>query len=506
MGTPEISGALPRPDARPQPSPPALEVELVRGLSLVDATMIVVGSMIGSGIFIVSADVARHVNSPGLLLLTWIVTGIMTLIGGLSYGELAAAMPNAGGQYVYLREALGPLWGFLYGWALFWVIQTGLIAAVAVAFAKFFGVFVPWISETNVLFEIGRLPFTTRVVHLTSQNLVALLSILFLTGVNCFGVRIGAVIQDFFTFTKTGAIALLILLGCIFLRNPAAVRANFGEFWAGADFSFHTVALIAVAMVGPLFASDAWNTVTFTAAEVKEPRRNVPLSLALGTGLVTLLYVLCNVAYLSLLPLQGHASGQTVIQRGIQYAVEDRVGAAAGQVLFGEPGLLIMAAAIMISTFGCNNGLILAGARVYYAMARDKLFFGRLGRLSPRYHSPNVALLAQGIWASGLTLLGVYLELLDYLIPAVLVFYILTVFGLFVLRRKRPEMERPYKAFGYPLLPAIYIVLALITCGIIVADKPGHARWGLVIVALGIPAYLYWHRRPRGRGAPSAGA
>jgi APA family basic amino acid/polyamine antiporter len=470
-------------------------VELVRALGLMDATTIVIGSMIGSGIFIVSADIARQVVSPAGLLLVWLVSGILTMIGALSYGELAAAMPNAGGQYVYLRESLGPMWGFLYGWALFLVIQTGTVAAVAIAFAKFAGVFLPFISSTNVLLHMGWLPFLNRPMDLTTQNLLAILSILGLTWVNMRGLRMGALVQNIFTFLKTAALAGLILLGFILGKNATAVEANFANFWHGVGFSGTTIRLIAVAMVGALFASDAWNNVTFTAGEVRDPSRNLPRSLALGTGIVCLLYLLANVSYLVMLPLQGSVAGTAVFERGIQYAAEDRVGAAAGQVIFGPVGLFVMAGAILISTFGCNNGLILAGARVYYAMARDGLFFRRLADLNPKYHTPNAALALQCVWACLLTLSGTYSQLLDYIIFTVLLFYILTIAGLFVLRRRRPEMERPYRAWGYPLLPLLYIGMAILIEVLLLRYKPLYTWPGLIFVVLGVPVYLLWHRK-----------
>lgn len=483
-----------------------VRVELVKGLGLLDATMIVMGSMIGSGIFIVSADIARQVGSPGLLLTVWVVTGVLTVMGALSYGELAAAMPQAGGQYVFLREAFGPLSGFLYGWAMFVVIQTGTIAAVAVGFAKFLGVFVPWIAESNVLLRLGHIPFTDRALLLTTQNLVAIASILLLTGVNCRGLRVGALVQDLFTITKTAALLGLIVLGGFLMRNANAWLGNFSDFWRGANWSLPTAQLVGVAMVGSLFASDAWNNVTFTAAEVHHPQRNLPLAMALGTGAVSLLYVLANFAYLAVLPLEG-----------IQHAVEDRVGSAAGQAVFGSAGLYVMASAIMISTFGCNNGLILAGARIYYAMAKDGLFFRRASVLNPRFHTPNAALVAQGIWTSVLTLGGTYGQLLDYIMFSVLVFYVITIAGLFVLRWQRPGMERPYKAWGYPVVPFAYMVLVAYVALVIFLNKPagalgwrrlveGDAARGLLLVLLGIPVYFIWRLIQRRNPAGSVSA
>ncbi len=473
------------------------KVELVRGLGLLDATMLVMGSMIGSGIFIVSADVARQVSSPGGLILTWVLTAFLTIVGALAYGEMAAMMPQAGGMYVFLREAYSPLWGFLYGWGTFLVAGSATIAAVAIGFGKFTGVFFPWFSSTNWIWEIGKIgPYR---VGLHTQNLLAILSIAVLTWINMRGVRAGAVVQNLFTFAKTAGVLGLVALGLTVGRNPAAVEANFTGFWRNLDWGPHTWTLLAAAMVGPLFAAFAWENVTFTAAETRNPRRNVPLSLFLGTGAVMVLYVLSNLAYLSTLPLEGSPEGGDVLARGIQYAAEDRVGAAAGQVIFGPLGAYLMAAAIMISTFGCNNGLILSYARVYYAMARDGLFFSRLGRLHPTTHSPNAALVLQGIWAGLLTLTGTYSDLLDFVIFVVLLFYVLTITGLFVLRVKRPEVERPYRAVGYPVLPAVYLGLSIFIEVSILLYKPRYTWPGLILVALGIPAYFLWRRRT---GAP----
>jgi len=446
---------------------------LIKGLGLLDATTLVMGSMIGSGVFIVAADISRQVQSPGLMIVTWVVTAILTLTAALSYGELAAAMPQAGGQYVYLREAFGPLSGFLYGWTLFLVIQTGTLAAVAVAFAKFAGVFFPWISTEN------RLLWTFN-----TQQLVAIVLIVFLTAVNTRGIRAGAVVQNVFTFAKTGA--LLGLIGLAFLagRNPQALERNFSDFWQNADWSFYTIRLVGVAMVGALFSSDAWNNVTFTAGEVRNPKRNLPLSLALGVLLVSILYLACNFAYLAVLPLEA-----------IQSAPEDRVATAAASVILGPVAVQVMAAAIMVSTFGCLNGMILAGARVYYAMALDGLFFRQVGVLDPKRHTPVRSLAVQCVWACLLTLTGRYGDLLDYVIFAVLLFYMLTIAGLVVLRRTRPEMERPYRAIGYPALPALYIAAAGLIEVLLLLYKPAYTWPGLIIVLLGIPVYFAWRKR-----------
>ncbi len=495
------------------------ESEFVKGLGLTSATTLVMGSMIGSGIFIVSAEIARLVDSPALLLAAWLLTGFLTITGALAYGELAAMMPHAGGQYVYLREALGPIWGFLYGWTLFLVIQTGTIAAVGIAFGKFLGIFFPSVSSTHWLIHIAHVPpiplgpmvLGNMDVGLNTQNLAAIVIVVFLSVLNIFGVRTGAAVQNVFTFAKTAALLGLVLLGIFVGRNAQALAANFGaNFWRNAGWnSFHAVqvgvggpialvgafTIIAVAQVGSLFSSDAWNNITFTAAEVKNPKRNLPLALALGTGAVTLLYVLANVVYLSVLPLQGNPHGATILSRGIQYASEERVATAVIQQIFGPSGAAIMAVAILISTFGCNNGLILAGARVYYAMAKDGLFFRGAGRLHPKYHTPTRSLAMQCIWTCILCISGSYGQLLDYIIFAVLVFYILTIAGLFVLRVQRPDEPRPYRAMGYPVLPAMYILIATFIDVVLLRYKPQYTWPGLIIVLLGIPVYFLWSRR-----------
>jgi APA family basic amino acid/polyamine antiporter len=446
---------------------------LVKGLGLLDATTLVMGSMIGSGIFIVSADIARQVQSPGLMIMTWVVTAVMTIIAALSYGELAAMMPQAGGQYVYLREAFGPLFGFLYGWTLFLVIQTGTIAAVAVAFAKFTGVFFPAISETNRV-----LP------SVSTQQLLAIAVLVLLTIVNTRGVRTGALVQNIFTFAKVAALLGLIAFGFLAGRNPEAVARNFGDFWGDADWTLTTIRLVGVAMVGALFSADAWNNVTFTAGEMRNPRRTLPLSLAIGVGVVSALYIASNFVYLIALPLES-----------IQTAPADRVATAVVSQMFGPVGVQLMAAAIMVSTFGCLNGMILAGARVYYAMALDGLFFRRVGTLDPRHHTPVMSLAVQCVWACLLTLTGRYGDLLDYVIFAVLLFYILTIAGVFVLRRTRPDAERPYRAVGYPVLPALYIVLAGVIEVLLLLYKPSYTWPGLIIVLLGLPVYWLWRRK-----------
>jgi len=490
--------------------------ELVKGLGLTSATMLVMGSMIGSGIFIVSAEIAREVNSPALLIGAWLVTGFMTIVGALSYGELAAMMPRAGGQYVYLREALGPLWGFLYGWTLFLVIQTGTIAAVGVAFGKFLGVFFPSISSTHWIVHFWKVPQITlgpmvlgnMDVGLNTQNLVAILLVVALSVINIFGIKTGAIIQNIFTFAKVSALFGLVLLGIFIGRNAHALAANFqGNFWRNAGFgSMHeigggvlvsTLTVLAVAQVGSLFSADAWNNVTFTAGEVKNPSRNLPLSLAMGTGVVIALYIAWNFIYLNVLPLDGIRNGATVLERGIKYATEDRVATAVLTQMFGAAGGLLMAVAIMLSGFGCNNGLILAGARVYYAMAKDGLFFRSVAKLHPTYKTPVTSLMVQMAWTCVLCVSGSYGQLLDYIIFAVLVFYILTILGLFVLRRSRPTALRPYRAIGYPILPAIYIVMAVFIDVVLLRYKPQYTWPGLIIVLLGIPVYYAWSRSAR---------
>jgi basic amino acid/polyamine antiporter, APA family len=494
--------------------------QFVQGMGLFSATAIVMGSMIGSGIFIVSAEMSRGLGSPALLIAAWLVTALMTMIGALSYGELAAMMPKAGGQYVYLREALGPLWGFLYGWTLFLVIQTGTIAAVGVAFGKFLGVFFPSVSASNWIWHIGHVPpwhvgpmvLGNMEIGLNTANLAAIVVITLLTLLNTMGVRMGSAVQNVFTSAKVLALAAVVLVGLV-AKNATAIAANFGSgwhnFWAGAGWgTLHAVqvgvggptvyvgllAMVAAVQVGSLFSSDSWNNVTFTAGEIRDPKRNIPLSLVIGTGVVLLLYVLCNFVYLSVLPLAGDPAATTIVGRGIQFASEDRVATAVMEQAFAGSGAKLMAAVILISTFGCLNGLLMAGARVYYAMSRDGLFFQSVGRLSERSKTPVNSLWVQWAWTCLLCLSGSYNQLLDYVIFAVLVFYILTITGLFVLRRTRPNVSRPYRAFGYPVLPALYIVMALWICVVLLRYKPQYTWPGLMIVLLGIPVYLVWTR------------
>lgn len=484
------------------------------------------GSMIGSGIFIVNSDIARQTDSPALYLGAWVVTAVLTIIAALSYGELAAMMPKAGGQYVYLRESLGPVWGFLYGWTLFLVIQTGTIAAVCVAFGKFLGVFYPSISTTHWLWHIAHVPaiplgpmvLGNMDIGLNTANLTGIVIVFLLAFVNIFGVRLGSMIQNVFTSAKALSLALLVILGLTIGRNAVAWDANFGphwsKFWENAGWhSLHPVqvgvggptvwvnllVILAVVQVGSLFSSDAWNNITFTAGEVKNPKRNIPLSLVMGTGFVLTVYFLASLAYILVLPMHGDPHGATVMARGVQHATEDRIGTAALQQIFHHGGAQIMAAAILISTFGCANGLSLAGARVYYAMSKDGLFFQSVGKLHKKYNTPVAALVVQAVWTALLCLSGSYSQLLDYIMFAVILFYILTIFGLFVLRVKWPDAPRPYKALGYPVLPALYIVMAGWVCVVLLRYKPQYTWPGLVLVLLGIPVYFVWSRRSPGQ-------
>jgi len=486
----------------------------IRELGLFDSTMIVAGSMIGSGIFIVSAEIARQVGSAGWLLLAWMVTGLLTIAAALSYGELAAMMPRAGGQYVYLREAFSPLWGFLYGWTLFLVIQTGTIAAVAVGFSRFLGVLIPMISPTSWI--VSPIDISDRyAISLSVQQLVAILSLVFLTLLNMHGIHWGKITQNIFTFTKTLALIALILLGIFLGRNSNALSANFADPWTphnvvtirpdlphmeaitAAAGVFGLFVAFCVAQVGSLFSADAWNNITFAAGEVKNPHRNIPLSLAAGTLLVIGLYVLANMAYLWTLPLHD-----------IQNAPDDRVATVALQAMMGPAGATIMAFAIVFCTLGCNNGLILTGARVYYAMARDGLFFRRAGCLNSR-SVPAGGLVMQCIWASFLVLArtrnldsagrpqygNLYSNLLSYVVFAVLIFYVLTIAGIFVLRRKCPNAERPYRAFGYPVIPILYILAASTIAIVLLIYQTATAWPGLVIVMTGVPVYFAWRKR-----------
>jgi len=480
-----------------------VETGFRRELGLFDSTMVVAGSMIGSGIYIVSAAMSRELGSPGWLLIAWIITGILTITAALSYGELAAMMPHAGGQYVYLREAYSPLWGFLYGWTLFTVIQTGTIAAVGVAFGRFLGILLPWVAEDNYLVPPIHLS-TGYAVSLSTAQLIAIVLIAFLTWTNTRGIKYGKVIQNTFTVTKTGALIALIAAGVLIGRNATALSANFGDLWTPRGFepiapgvsaltAFGIFVALCVAQTGSLFSADAWNNITFTAGEVKNPRRDIPLSLAFGTILVISLYLLANVAYLLTLPLEA-----------IQHAPADRVATATVNAIAPGLGGTIMAIAILISTFGCNNGLILAGARAYYAMACDGLFFRRAATLNEA-RVPAWGLVLQCVWAAVLVIPrtydpstgqygNLYGNLLDYIISAALLFYILTIAAVFRLRSTRPDVPRPYRTFGYPIIPALYIVAAAVILVVLLVYRPATTWPGFVIVLLGIPFFAFLRR------------
>jgi basic amino acid/polyamine antiporter, APA family len=447
-----------------------------QSLTLMDATMIVAGSMIGSGIFIVSADITRNVGSAGWLIAVWLITGFMTITAAVSYGELSGMYPKAGGQYVYLKEAFNPLAAFLYGWSFFAVIQTATIAAVGVAFAKFLAYLVPSVSEDLVAFDLGFL-------KISPAQLVAIVLILLLTYINTRGIKSGKLIQTTFTVTKLASLFGLILFGFIMFKGDVW-EANWSDGWnlhnLGSTESLPIAAAlgaIAAAMVGSIFSSDAWNNVTFIAGEIKNPQRNIGLALFLGTLIVTIIYVSTNIMYTAVLPLDEIAS-----------ADKDRVAVAASNVIFGNVGTIIIALMIMVSTFGCNNGLILAGARVYYTMAKDGLFFKPAGELN-KYSVPQWALWVQGIIACLWSMSGKYGQLLDMISFVVVIFYVMTIIGIFILRRKRPDVPRPYKAFGYPFLPAIYILMGISFCILLIIYKPQFTWPGLIITLTGIPLY-----------------
>jgi basic amino acid/polyamine antiporter, APA family len=477
--------------------------ELTRGLGLFDSTMIVAGSMIGTGIFIVASDMSRLLGSPGWLLASWLITGVLTLTAALSYGELAAMMPHAGGQYVYLREALSPLWGFLYGWTLFLVIQSGTIAAVGVGFSRYLGILWSPISENHYL--ISPIHIGSRyAISLSTAQLVGLLVIGLLAWTNTHGIRYGKSIQNVFTCAKIGALLGVIGFGLILGWHWDAVRAHFAQAWTptgnvdivsglSASTGYGLFVAMCVAQVGSLFAADAWNNITFTAGEVREPRRNVPLSLAFGTMIVIGLYLLANFAYLVVLPIDQ-----------VQHAASDRVAGAMLEAIFPRIGGALMAIAIMISAFGCINGMVLTGARAYYAMARDGLFFRSAAKVN-QAHVPGIALAMQGAWAMVLVLLrtydpatgvygNLYSNLLDYVVSAALIFYILTIASVFVLRRRRPDAERPYRAFGYPVVPVLYIAGAAVILTMLFIYRPSTTIPGLVIVLTGVPVYAAFRR------------
>lgn len=473
-----------------------------REIRLYDAVMLVSGSMIGSGIFVVSADVARQTGSAGWLLGSWLLAGLLTMAGALCYGELTAMFPHAGGQYVFLQKAYNRLLAFLYGWSFFAVIQTGTIAAVAVAFAKYTGVLFPkLINDSDTIFQLGDTSF-----KLTSQRVLAMLSIILLTWANTRGVKQGKIIQNVFSSTKLVAIALLIVLGFTLGANTDVISANFSEIFTASKSAvidnqliitslsaFGIILALGVTQVGTLFSSDAWNGLTFAGDEVVEPQKTIPRGLAIGTIVVTVLYLLMNVAYLCILPLKGDPNAADVMGKGIQFASEDRVAAAAATVIGGANFTIFVAVLIMISTFGCNNGLILSGARVYYTMAKDGLFFKSFGKLNEN-GVPQNALWWQGFWACFLCLTGKYGDLLDYLMGVVILFYAFTIYGIFILRKKMPDAERPIKAPLYPVIPMLYVIIALVLVVILIKEKPQFTYPGLGIVAIGIPVY-YWFNR-----------
>jgi APA family basic amino acid/polyamine antiporter len=458
--------------------------KLKHELGLLDGTMLVAGSMIGSGIFIVSADITRNVGSAGWLIAVWLITGFMTLTAALSYGELSAMFPKAGGQYIYLKESYNKLIAFLYGWSFFAVIQTGTIAAVGVAFSKFAAYLIPQLSEDNILFDAG-------FVKVSVAQIVSIVLIFFLTFINTKGVKGGKLIQTTFTLTKLLSLFGLIIFGFVAFKSDIW-HANWTNAWDmhklakdGTTTNYTMSAAlgaIAIAMVGSIFSSDAWNNVTFIAGEMKNPKRDVALSLFFGTMIVTLIYVSANVVYTGVLSLHD-----------IVNADKDRVAVAASYVIFGSKGALVIAVMIMISTFGCNNGLILAGSRVYYSMAKDGLFFKRTGTLN-KNDVPEFGLWIQAVVASILCLSGKYGDLLDMISFVVVLFYVLTIFGIFILRKKRPDADRPYKAFGYPVLPAIYLIMGLAFCTLLIIYKPEFTWPGLIIVLIGIPIYYIAQR------------
>lgn len=470
-----------------------------KSLGLIDSTAMVMGSMVGSGIFIVSADMARNLGSPGWLLLAWAITGIMTIIASLSFGELAGMMPQAGGIYVYLREAYSPLFGFLYGWTVFMVIQCGSIAAIAMAFSRFFGVIFPWVAENNLIIHSG-------LFQLNSTKIVAILMILLLSWINSRGIEGGKWIQNIFTFLKVAIILVFILAGFIFIKSPIQLNWNDLAFWKASSIqngvpipiSGATImAAMGVAMVGSLFASDAWYNITFASGEVKNPKRTIPLSLFMGTLIVGILYFLVNVVYIKALPILGNPNSTEVLSRGIQFASEDRVATAVMFQILGKSAEIIMALVVIISTFGCNNGMVISGPRLYYAMARDKVFFRAAGQLN-RFRVPAVGITLQAIWSTLLCLSGSYTDLLDYTICAVMIFNVLIIAAIFVLRFKRPDAERPYKAFGYPVLPSLYVLMSLFVLIAILVYVPKYTWPGFLLVITGIPVFYLWrHFSPK---------
>lgn len=468
--------------------------KLIKSLGLLDATLLVAGSMIGSGIFIVAAPMMRDIGASGWMIVLWVLTGLITIFAALSYGELAGMMPNAGGQYVYIQRAYGKMMSFLYGWTVFTVIQTGVIAAVAVAFAKYAGVFFP---------ELNQLILETSYISISYGQLVAIGSIIVLTFLNSRGVQNGKVLQMIFTSAKLFALFALIILGLAIGLKTDVFSQNFEHMWdayktvklSSGEWDiiplsgFALMGALGATIINSLFSSDAWNNVTFIAGEIKDPKKNIPKSLFFGTTIVTVIYILANLAYLALLPKGVSADSTDALGQGIMFATDDRVGAGAASIIFGGAGIIIMAALIMVSTFGCNNGLILAGSRLFYAMSTDGLFFKKAKKLN-RFNVPSSAMWIQGIWASLLCLSGKYGDLLVYSTFASLLFYILTIFGIFILRKKEPDTERPYKAFGYPYIPALYILVTLAICVDLLVYDLRNAGMGLLIVLLGIPIYF----------------
>jgi len=466
-----------------------------KSLNLFDSAAITMGSMIGSGIFIVSADIARNVGSPGWLLVVWGITTIMTVLAAVSYGELASMLPHAGGIYVYLREAYSPLFGFLYGWTFFLVIQCGTIAAVAMAFAKFTGVLLPVISEQNTVLDLGFFQFN-------STQLLAIMMILLLTWINTRGIKEGKRVQNIFTYSKVVILLVFIVLGIFVAKATQLNVFQSPDFWDATKVvgnqqvpirGFSLLIAVGMAMVGSIFAADAWYNITYTSDEVINPKKTIARSLFLGTLTVCLIYFLVNVVYILALPVRGIPDGATVLERGMQFASEDRVATAAIYGIFGKNTELLMAAVVVISTFGCNNGIILSGARVTFAMAKDKLFFSKTGKLSSK-GVPAFALWIQAAWSTFLCLTGSYGQLLDYVVFAALLFYVLVIFSVFMLRKKHPEWERPYKAFGFPVFPILYIAGCLLIIVILLIYKPLFTWPGLGIVLSGVPVYYLWKK------------
>lgn len=484
--------------------------EFKRALGLIDATAVVVGSMIGSGIFIVSAETSRHLGSPAWMLVSWLLSAVMTVVAAICYSELAAMYPHAGGQYVFLRQAYGKLAGFLYGWTLFAVIQTGTIAAVGVAFAKFLGVLVPGVSNKSSLVFIA--PMTLPIIgqtpswSFTTLQVVAIVVIIVLTAINCGGIRMAKLIQTSFTITKASALFLLIFLGALaFDKHHGLAAGNFQNLWEQPHsvdgiplMGIALMAALSISLVGPLFASDAWNNITFAGEEVKDAEKVLPRSLALGTSVTCALYILANFIYLVLLPFHGTKGADSVLARGIQFAAEDRVGTAAAQIIFGPVGEQIMAVAIMISTFGALNGLILAGPRAYYAMAKDGLFFKEAGILNVNTNVPVFGLVLQAVWACVLATSGTYSNLLEFVIFNALAFYVLTVGAVFVLRKKEPDLPRPFKVPLFPLLPILYLVTAVVVMIGVIISSPWYSGFGLLITLSGVPAYWIWRSKQAG--------